>query len=57
MFAACAKRLTRVRASDRDRSPWSNTYDPPDGEAVLPSDELRKLEVKGNEVFQQYCGQ
>jgi len=45
------------RDGDSYRSPWSNTYDPPDGEAVLPSDELRKLEVKGNEVFQQYCGQ
>jgi len=26
-------------------------------DGVKPSEKLRKVEVEGNEVFQQYCGQ
>ncbi|XP_029655517.1 F-actin-capping protein subunit beta-like [Octopus sinensis] len=41
------------RDGDSYRSPWTNTYtDNFDG--VLPSDELRELEIKFNEVFLAY---
>lgn len=36
------------------RSPWSNTYDPPLDDGVMPSDKLRKLEIEANEAFDQY---
>jgi len=39
------------------RSPWSNEYEPATDDGVKPEESLRKLEVEGNEVFQQYCGQ
>merc|ERR1711977_363049 len=45
------------RDGDSYRSPWSNEYDPATDEGIKPSDKLRKVEVEGNEVFQQYCGQ
>ena len=53
---------TEKEADARDfpllsRSPWSNEYDPATDEGIKPSDKLRKVEVEGNEVFQQYCGQ
>jgi capping protein beta len=45
------------RDGDSYRSPWSNAFDPPleagyDG--TFPSDKLRELEVKANEVFDVY---
>ncbi|KAJ1699528.1 hypothetical protein LUZ63_008040 [Rhynchospora breviuscula] len=39
------------------RSPWSNRYFPPLEDGPLPSEELRNLEVEGNEVFSIYCDQ
>lgn len=42
------------RDGDSYRSPWSNEYQPPMPEAVLPSETLRQLEVKANQVFQEY---
>ena len=36
-------------------SPWSNEYDPPlDYDATFPSDSLRALELKANQVFDTY---
>ena len=37
-----------------DRSPWSNSYDPPLDDGAFPSDRLRKLEVDANSAFDQY---
>ncbi|CAL1363322.1 unnamed protein product [Linum trigynum] len=45
------------RDADSYRSPWSNKYHPPLEDALLPSDELRKLEVEANEVFAIYRDQ
>lgn len=42
------------RDGDSYRSPWSNTYDPPFDEGILPSDRLRKLEKEANAAFEQY---
>jgi len=42
------------RDGDSYRSPWSNKYDPPLGDGVVPSDKIRKLEVEFNEVFDAY---
>jgi capping protein beta len=42
------------RDGDSYRSPWSNKYDPPLGDGVLPSASLRKFEVELNEVFDSY---
>jgi len=46
------------RDGDSYRSPWSNEYYPPldDGsnDGFKPSDELRKLEIEGNKVFDVY---
>ena len=36
------------------RSPWSNKYDPPLEDGVMPSERLRKLENEANEAFNQY---
>lgn len=36
------------------RSPWTNTYSPPLEDGVLPSDDLRKMEVEANELFDAY---
>jgi len=43
------------RDGDSYRSPWSNEYDPPlDYDATFPSDSLRALELKANQVFDTY---
>jgi capping protein beta len=44
------------RDGDSWRSPWSNEFEPPidDGEAVKPSDRVRKMEVMANEGFDVY---
>jgi len=45
------------RDGDSFRSPWSNEYFPPidDGEDCLrPSENLRKLEIEANDVFDHY---
>lgn len=42
------------RDGDSYRSPWTNIYDPPFEDGVVPSDHLRKLEVEVNSVFEAY---
>ena len=44
------------RDGDSWRSPWSNEFEPPleDGEGVIPSERVRKMEIKANEVFDIY---
>lgn len=44
------------RDGDSWRSPWSNEFEPPveDGEGVVPSDRIRKMEIKANEAFDVY---
>jgi capping protein beta len=42
------------RDGDSYRSPWSNVYDPPFDDGILPTDRLRKLEVEANQAFEQY---
>jgi len=42
------------RDADSYRSPWSNKYDPPLSDGVLPSDKLRKFEIELNDVFDIY---
>jgi len=42
------------RDGDSYRSPWTNKYDPPLSDGVMPSAALRKLEVEFNEVFDCY---
>jgi capping protein beta len=42
------------RDGDSYRSPWSNKYDPPLDDGAVPSQELRKLEIVANEVFDIY---
>ncbi|VDK29856.1 unnamed protein product [Dibothriocephalus latus] len=50
-YISCA--LNRFNGSSR--SPWSNLYFPPlDGEAPLPGDNLRKLEVLANAALEHY---
>ena len=39
---------------DSYRSPWSNLYQPPQAEGVALSDTLRRLEIKANEIFNEY---
>jgi hypothetical protein len=36
------------------RSPWTNAYDPPLEDGVVPSDRLRKLEIEVNAAFEAY---
>ncbi|CAK5053469.1 unnamed protein product [Meloidogyne enterolobii] len=36
------------------RSPWTNTYDPPLEDGIMPSDKLRKLEIEVNAAFEAY---
>ncbi|CAF4157162.1 unnamed protein product [Rotaria sordida] len=43
----------RNRNGDSYRSPWTNTYTPPSN-GNLPSDRLRQLEIKANQMFEQY---
>lgn len=44
------------RDGDSWRSPWSNEFEPPlgDGEGVVPSDRVRKMEIRANEAFDVY---
>lgn len=42
------------RDADSYRSPWTNTYDPPLDDGVLPPPHLRDIEVEANEVFKSY---
>ena len=35
-------------------SPWTNTYDPPLDDGVMPPTHLRAIEVEANEVFKSY---
>lgn len=42
------------RDGDSYRSPWSNKYDPPLGDGQLPSQTLRGVELKANEIFDIY---
>lgn len=42
------------RDCDSYRSPWTNLYDPPLEDGVVPSDRLRKLEVEVNAAFESY---
>uniref|UniRef100_A0A6G3MGN3 F-actin-capping protein subunit beta n=1 Tax=Henneguya salminicola TaxID=69463 RepID=A0A6G3MGN3_HENSL len=42
------------RDGDSYRSPWSNTYDPPLDDGTVPTEALRKLEIRCNAAFEQY---
>jgi capping protein beta len=42
------------RDGDSYRSPWSNTYFPPQDEGFLPSQQLRKMEIEANDIFDTY---
>ena len=36
------------------RSPWTNEYDPPLEDGVLPTAQLRSMEVVANDIFNGY---
>jgi len=42
------------RDGDAYRSPWSNTYFPPQEDGFLPSQQLRKMEIEANDIFDTY---
>jgi len=42
------------RDGDSYRSPWSNKFFPPLDDGAVPSDELRKLEITANDMFNHY---
>jgi capping protein beta len=42
------------RDADSYRSPWSNEYVPPLSDGLVPSPELRKLEIEANSIFNHY---
>jgi len=42
------------RDGDSYRSPWTNSYDPPMDDGVLPPAKLRAMEVSANELFASY---
>ena len=42
------------RDGDSYRSPWTNAYDPPIDDGVLPPPNLRRLEVAANDLFNSY---
>ncbi|KAK5254536.1 F-actin-capping protein subunit beta [Cryomyces antarcticus] len=42
------------RDGDSWRSPWSNEFDPPVSDAELPSERVRKMEIRANEAFDVY---
>ncbi|KAF2187700.1 F-actin capping protein, beta subunit [Zopfia rhizophila CBS 207.26] len=44
------------RDGDSWRSPWSNEFEPPveEGEGVVPSERIRKMEIRANEAFDVY---
>lgn len=48
------------RDGDSWRSPWSNEFEPPvpDGEGTVPSERVRKMEIRMNEgvdVYRELC--
>lgn len=43
------------RDGDSYRSPWSNQYDPPLEDGLVPPASLRELEVQANDVFAAYA--
>jgi len=42
------------RDGDSYRSPWSNSYFPPQEDGFLPSQALRKMEMEANDIFDTY---
>ncbi|EOD35254.1 hypothetical protein EMIHUDRAFT_44624, partial [Emiliania huxleyi CCMP1516] len=42
------------RDGDSYRSPWTNEYDPPLSDGVLPSPKLRAMETLANDIFEGY---
>jgi capping protein (actin filament) muscle Z-line, beta len=44
------------RDGDSWRSPWSNEFEPSleDGEGVVPSERVRRMEIRANEGFDVY---
>jgi len=42
------------RDGDSYRSPWTNAYDPPIDDGVLPAPKLRAMEESANELFKSY---
>jgi len=42
------------RDGDAYRSPCSNTYFPPSDDGFLPSQQLRKMEIEANDIFDTY---
>jgi len=42
------------RDGDSYRSPWSNTYFPPQDDGFVPSQQLRKMEIEANDIFDTY---
>lgn len=42
------------RDGDSYRSPWTNQYDPPLDDGVLPSTSLRNMEILANDIFDGY---
>lgn len=42
------------RDFDSYRSPWTNIYDPPLEDGIVPSDRLRTLEIELNSAFEAY---
>ena len=45
------------RDQDSYRSPWSNEYQPRLDDGILPSERMRNLEVKANEIYAEYFRQ
>ena len=51
----CAAALAILGAHARvRRSPWTNEYDPPLSDGVLPSPKLRAMETLANDIFEGY---
>lgn len=48
------KNNRRADRYPRDRSPWTNTYNPPLPDGALPSKKLRELEIAMNDAFDTY---
>jgi len=42
------------RDGDSWRSPWSNEFEPPLEDGVVPSERVRRMEVRANEGFDVY---
>ena len=47
--------MNAVSCTRRARSPWSNQYDPPLEDGLVPPASLRELEVQANDVFAAYA--